>query len=843
MYQNIYVEKSKDSKPTIHLWDDKVGYQKFQYKPYAYMKSPSGTYRSLYGDKLKKVNFWTKEDLEKGDVFESDVPIETRVLVDQYSDSDEPSTGHREVYFDIEVEVKDGFPNPKIAANKITSIALYDKVMDEYSVYILSSISNRKKDNVIIESFQSEEELLQRFYQKYLEINPTILSGWNIDGFDIPYLYNRTVRVLGEQFAKTLSPIGQVYFNDRQDRFRIAGVSCLDYLPLYRKFTYTQQSSYRLDYIGQLEVGIGKVEYEGTLNDLYKNDINKFIEYNLVDVKIVKALDDKLKFIDLVRGVGHLGHIPYEDVFFSSRYLEGAILVYMKSIGVVAPNKAFGAKYNKDEKFAGAYVKDPIPGRYDWVFDLDLTSMYPSTIMTLNISPETKLGKLTGWNAEEFLKGTPKTYTLTVDGKEKGKYNQDELKEMFDNNKVSVSSNGVLYRCDKPGLIPVLLEKWFNERVEYKRLMKKHSDEGNNEKFSYFKRRQHIQKIILNSLYGVLGLPIFRFYDVDNAEATTTTGQELIKFTEKIANKYYNDKLGDTEDYCIYTDTDSVFYSAVPLVKKEHPNADLNDDKFMTEKILETAKVVQDFINESYNLFASKLLNVKGKHRFDIRQECVAKSAFWVTKKRYGQWIINEGGFECDKLDVKGLDIVRSNFPPAMRDVMTGVLKDILSGEDKSIIDEKILSFKTNMKTMDIDKIALPTGVKGFKKYIDKRYTNKNVYGDGNMFTDLYKGTPVHVKASIKYNDLLSHFGLENIERIKDGNKIKWVYLKKNTYGLDAIAFKGYDDPEEIMSFIKQHIDCDKLYKGAMEKKVKVFYEALKWELPIDKKNTLERFF
>ena len=831
MYQNIFVKKNKNGSPEIHLWDDKTGYSKFQYKPYAYLKSQSGTYRSLYGDKLKKVNFWTQDDLENGRVFESDVPIETRFLVDQYEDSNEPSVGHREVYFDIEVEVKDGFPDPKRADNKITAIALYDKVADKYSCFILGDVPNTD----VVESFRSEEELLQRFYQKYLEINPTILSGWNIDNFDIPYLYNRTTKVLGYQFANTLSPIGEVYFNDRQDRFRIAGVSSLDYFRLYRLFTYTQQSSYRLDFIGQLEVGIGKIEYEGTLDDLYRDDINKYVEYNLNDVKIVKALDDKLKFIELAIGVSHLGHISYEDIFFSSRYLEGAILVYTKSIGVVAPNKKFGAKMKSgDEKFAGAYVKDPKPGRYDWVFDLDLTSMYPSTIMTLNISPETKLGKLVGWDAEEFIKGTTKTYTLVVDDKEKGKYNQDELKNMFDNNKVSISSNGVLYRNDKKGLIPILLEKWFNERVEYKKLMKKHGDDGNDEQYGYFKRRQHIQKIILNSLYGVLGLPVFRFYDLDNAEATTLTGQTLIKFTEKITNHYYNTELGDKEDYCIYTDTDSVFYPALPLVKKRYPNADITDDKFMTEQILSVAKEVQDYINKSYDVFAVRMLNVKGSHRFDIKQECIAKAAFWVTKKRYGQWIINDGGVTCAKLDVKGLDIVRSNFPTAMRHLMSLTLKGILSNEDKDIIDDRIIDFKKSMKNNKIEDIALPTGVKGLKKYI--------VSGKSGILSNLKLGTPAHVKASVRYNDLLKYLKEDNIEPIRDRSKIKWVYLKDNPLGLESIAFKGYDDPRKILDIIEKYIDCDKLYKGALEKKIKMFYEALGWDLPIDKKNTIHRF-
>jgi DNA polymerase elongation subunit (family B) len=371
--------------------------------------------------------------------------------------------------------------------------------------------------------------------------------------------------------------------------------------------------------------------------------------------------------------------------------------------------------------------------------------------------------------------------------------------------------------------------------------MKKYGDEKNDEQYNYFKRRQHIQKIILNSLYGVLGLPVFRFYDIDNAEATTTTGQDLIKFTEKIANSYYNKKLGDKEDYCIYTDTDSVFYSAIPLVKNDYPNADLSDDKFMTKKILETAEIIQEFINQSYDLFAKKFLNCD-KHRFDIKQECIAKSAFWVTKKRYGQWIINDGGVTCDRLDVKGLDIVRSNFPPAFRKLMTDVLQGILSNTDKEILDDTIMSFKKKMKTLPIEEIALPTGVKNLNKFADKRYGNKKIYGNQGIFTSMYKGTPVHVKAAWVYNDLLKHFGLNNVEKIKNSEKIKWVYLKQNPLSIAQIAFKGYDDPKEIMDYIKKYIDHNKLFDKALQKKIDMFYDSMNWVL-VDKENTLERFF
>ena len=329
---------------------------------------------------------------------------------------------------------------------------------------------------------------------------------------------------------------------------------------------------------------------------------------------------------------------------------------------------------------------------------------------------------------------------------------------------------------------------------------------------------------------------MFRFYDIDNAEATTTTGVKLIQFTEKIANHYYNQILKTKEDYCIYTDTDSVFYSAIPLVKQRFPNADLSDDKFMTEQILEIADEVQSYINKSYVYFAQKFLNVKGEHRFDIKQEVIAKSAFWVTKKRYGQWIINDGGLECEKMDVKGLDIVRSSFPPAFQKFMSNVLKAILHNIDKDKIDGFILKFKKSLDTNDIIDISLPSGVKGIKKYSQK--------GKGkDMFTTMKSGAPVHVKASVSYNDLLKHFKANHLEPIKDHSKIKWVYLKNNPFQLDAIAYKGYDDPDELMDFIHKYIDRDKLFDRALTKKIRMFYDALSWDMPVDKENTVERFF
>ena len=552
----------------MHIWDDKAGYHTFRYKKYAYVKNRVGTYISLYGDKLKRINKWDKDQPE---LFESDVNPEIRVLVDNYTDSDEVSEGHRVMIFDIEVEVTDGFPDPKKAENKITSIAFNDPLLDKYFCYVLDPDNKLKPNNSddTIESFKDEYDLLNAFFRKYMEIQPTILTGWNVEFFDVCYLYNRAIQVVGQEVANVLSPINQVQWSDFQNRYKIAGVSTLDYLALYKRFTFSQRSSYRLDAIGEYEVGEKKVEYEGTLNELYENDIDKFVEYNLQDVKLVKKIDDKLDFIEIARGLAHLGHCPYEDVFMSSRYLEGAILVYLKKQNIIAPNKPPRPKKFSNDKFVGAYVQDPIKGKHNWVYDLDITSMYPSCIMSLNISPETKLGKIEGWNPEEFLKeNNKKTYSITQGEKLLGRFTETELKKFLDEKDVGVATNGVMYRSDKDGLLPALLRKWFDERVEYRKLSKKFHEDGDIEKSEYFDRRQYLQKVVLNSLYGVLGLSVFRFYDVDNAEAVTYTGQSLIKFTKKIANSFYNKELGDDKNYCIYIDTDSVFYSALPLVKK-----------------------------------------------------------------------------------------------------------------------------------------------------------------------------------------------------------------------------------------------------------------------------------
>jgi len=343
----------------------------------------------------------------------------------------------------------------------------------------------------------------------------------------------------------------------------------------------------------------------------------------------------------------------------------------------------------------------------------------------------------------------------------------------------------------------------------------------------------------LNSLYGVLGLPAFRFYDVDNAEAVTTTGQTVIKSTADMANIKYNKELGTTgEDFNIYIDTDSVFFSAVPLLNHRYPNWKEMGDTEIALKVDAIAGETQDFLNNFYDILAEKVFNVaKEKHRFQIKKEFVSRSGIWIAKKRYAQWIIAENGLPVDRLDVKGLDVVRSSYPAQFRKFMSSVLIDILKGNTEQELTDKIHDFKKALSQMDVVSIAKNSAVKELSKYIPKKKDNRAMF-------QFNSGTPAHVKAAIAHNQLLVHFKCPTKhEPMRDGDKIKCDYLKQNPFGLDAVGFKGYNDPEEIMDLVKTYIDYDKIFERELLKKLEDFYGALGWGEVLSSQKTAEQFF
>jgi len=912
MYKNIFVDKKSE---TIFIWDDKQGLVTLPLSSvhYAYKKKVGGRYKSIYGDELEKVSQFHPRDPS---LFESDVPVETKVLIDAYQDSDEPSEGHSIVFFDIEIDTEGGFGSVSTADKEITAISLYDKTTDTCYAMIVDPENKIKESTKEIKgwfnpkleqktkiktlSYSDEDSLLLAFLNKWEEIQPTIITGWNIDFFDTPYLYNRIKKTLGDKNAKRLSPIGICYFNSWNKKMVIAGVSCLDYILLYKKFRMKTKASYTLGAIGKDEVGIDKIQYDGSLNTLYKSDIEKYIEYNINDVCIVAAIDDKFKYIDLAQNICHVGHVSYENFHMSSRYLEGAILVYLRrNGGFIAPNKPVDGKEeyesqleDDEDGFEGAFVKPPVPGQYDWVYDLDLTSMYPNIIISLNISPETKMGKINKISLNELSADKKKKELIKtnegsdepIEGEELDlwiknnlhsfdiinhiknnivdyeiggtKYSKDEFKNLLNETKYSLSSNGVLYNQEKLGVIPTILIKWFEERVQMRELAKKYAKEKNDTLYNFYNQRQQVQKILLNSMYGVLGLPIFRFYDKDNAEAVTLTGVDIIKTTDGVINQYYKQILNKEIDYVVYSDTDSCFVQAEPLIDHLFPDIDKKDEKQMSEAILKVTSKVQSFVNAFYDVMAKNFFNlykpqfklkrdgqlVDTVHTFEAKQELISKSAFWLAKKRYCQFVINKEGRMLDEpeLEVKGIDVVRSSFPKKFQSFMKSFIIEILKKTEKDVIDQLILDFKTKLKDFDVFDVAKNTSVKFMSQKGDKDYNPKS-----RKSFEIVKGTPAQAKAALHYNDLIKQLGLEKkFEPIYHGSKIKWVYTKQNEYALECMAMKGDgSDPKKILEFIKKYIDREALYTKELRSKLEDFYRIKSWDYPTENTKKAKEFF
>ena len=911
MYQNIYCDRKNN---ITHIWDDTKNYYSFPTIKYAYKLKNDGNYTSIYGHKLEKVIDYNEND---PNLFESDVPVETKTLVDLYPESDEPSTGHHTGVIDIEVSTTGGFPSMENADKEITGISLYDYVTRTCYTFILDKekkLSNTEKEvdawypkdwkdpigkeKVVILSFEDEDDLLISFMDKWQECAFTIMTGWNCDYFDFPYLYLRIKNCLGMKAAKCLSPIGACYINGFSKKLTIGGISVIDYMLLYKKFSGKMEPTYALGPIGQKTVGLNKIQYHGDLNDLYKTDINKFLEYNIRDIQIVVALDRKFKFIDLARNICHAGHVPYENFHIPSKYLDGAILTYLKrNGGMIAPNKPANGREEYEEKieegeegFSGAYVKEPIPGRYNWVFDLDIEAQYPSIIMSLNISPETKASKITKVDYNDDVKSEKLKSVLKeieeMDKKTKDKlwsnetekeeyiqkrciefdmefhvrgkletyylgqsnYTSEEFKELIEKSNYSLSSNGILYRQDVVGVIPSILIQWFQQRKDLRKKAAEYKKIDDIEQYNFYNRRQQIYKVFLNSLYGVLGLSIWRFYDLDNAEATTSTGVDIIQTTSKAINIYYKQVLETDEDgdWVLYADTDSCFVNSIPIIKKRFPDIDVNNDDEMTKAIMKVTTEIQIYVNRFYDIMAKKFFNLN-KHRFYAKQEVISKSSFWLAKKRYVQWIIHEEGvlLKEPRMEVKGIDIVRSSFPLSFRRFMDSFFRKFLTNSPKEELNEMILKFREDIKTFDVLDIAKNTSV----KFVSQDGT-KNYNPESRRPFNFEKGTPAQVKACLVYNDLLLKLGLETkCESIKHGQKIKWVYVQRNEFGVDAIAFKGDgNDADAILDIINKLVDRKKMFEQELKSKFsnekgEGIYDVLKWRFPSESSKLAESFF
>jgi DNA polymerase elongation subunit (family B) len=556
MYKKCYTQKIKDNKYKVFLWDD-IGYDEIIWYNASYVEDNEGDLKGINGEKLKKTTNW---DRNTPNLHFHDMKPHQKYLVERYGTADEPSTSHKELFFDIECEIGGALTEEYIesAPMPITSIAWWDKQEDWWSILILdkkSELNHTKAKNKEIIPCKTESELLGKFLEKFREIDPDILIGYNSDFFDIPYLYYRMCNVLGKDWADHLSPIGKVnakknneYFFKRNQFVDIIGVESLDYIRLHKKYSWKDEPSWKLDAIGEKYTGIGKVEYEGNLDQLFESDIHKFIQYNFRDVEILKLLDEKLQYIALTKNLSHKGKHNYSEVYANSVTQDGAISAYLLSQGIIPPARHANPKAKKG--YAGGYLFCPKAGLYKYMFDEDLTSLYPSIIMSLNIGRETFVGRIIDADdrnnrlgLNDLKKRDPEEELLIRNSKDKStRVNVGRLVAMIEQNNFSISANGSIFSTEKESTLSTVLNKWFDERVDYKNKMKKAFKSGDKVMGDYYYLMQYTMKILLNSLYGATALPGFRYGLPESilSEAITLSGHRIIQESALCANKHMN---------------------------------------------------------------------------------------------------------------------------------------------------------------------------------------------------------------------------------------------------------------------------------------------------------------
>ena len=719
---------------------------------------------------------------------------------------------------DIEVSSERGFPDVESASEEILAITIQDYTTKKITTWGVKPFFNKQK-NVTYYHCPTEQELLSHFIHFWMADVPDVVTGWNIQLYDIPYICKRLNRVLGEKMMKRFSHWGLVTENEvvikgrKQTTFDVGGLTQLDYLDLYKKFTYKAQESYRLDYIAEVELGQKKLDHSefDTFKDFYTKGWQKFIEYNIVDVELVDRLEDKMKLIELALTMAYDAKVNYIDVFYQVRMWDNIIYNYLKKRDIVIPPRI---RADKNEKYAGAYVKEPIPGKYDWVVSFDLNSLYPHLMMQYNISPETLV--------EE------RHPTVSVD-----KILEEQLSfEMYKN--YAVCANGAMYRKDVRGFLPELMEKMYGERKVFKKKMldakqqyEKTPTKALEKEIARCNNIQMAKKISLNSAYGAIGNQYFRYYKLANAEAITLSGQVSIRWIEGRMNQYLNNLLQtEGEDYVIASDTDSIYLNLEPLVTKFF--GDKSSDKTKIVSILD--KICQDklepFIEKSYQDLANYVSAYDQK--MQMKRENIADRGIWTAKKRYilNVWDSEGVRYEDAKLKMMGIEAVKSSTPAPCRKMIKDALKLMMNGTEEDVIDF-IDKSREEFKKLPPEQISFPRSVSDVVKY--------------KSHSDIYiKGTPIHCRGALLYNHYILKNKLDNkYSLIQNGEKIKFCYLKKpNSIHENVISFIQ-DFPKELD--IDKYIDYDLQFEKSFVEPLKAILDAIGWN--VEKTVNLELFF
>jgi DNA polymerase elongation subunit (family B) len=722
------------------------------------------------------------------------------------------------VTLDIEVASESGFPDVESCSEEILAISIQDYTTKKIVTWGVKPFNN-VRDDVTYHCCESEYALLNSFINYWMIDVPDVVTGWNIQLYDIPYICKRLNRVLGEKLMKRLSnwglvTEGEIFITGRKHiTFDIGGLTQLDYLNLYKKFTYKAQESYRLDYIAEVELGQKKLDHSefNTFKDFYTKGWQKYIEYNIVDVELVDRLEDKMKLIELALTMAYDAKVNYADVFYQVRVWDTIIYNYLKKRDIVIPPKS---KSQKNEKYAGAYVKEPIPGKYDWVVNFDLNSLYPHLIMQFNVSPETLVDE--------------RHPTVTVDKI----LNQELTFEMYKD--YAVCPNGAMYRKDVRGFLPELMEKMYNDRVVYKEKMiaakKEYQKKKTKELEKEIARCNNIQmakKISLNSAYGAIGNQYFRYYKLANAEAITLSGQVAIRWIESKMNIYLN-KLLKTEDvdYVIASDTDSIYLHMGPLVETVYKGREKTTEGVVSflDKICQME--LEKYIESCYQELA-EYMNAYDQ-KMQMKRENIADRGIWTAKKRYilNVWDSEGVRYTEPKLKMMGIEAVKSSTPAPCRKMIKDALKLMMNGTEEDVI-AFIDNARKEFRQLPPEQISFPRSASDVNKY----KSSSTIYS---------KGTPIHVRGALLFNHYIKEAKLTNkYSLIQNGEKIKFIYLKKPNIIHENIISFIQEFPKELN--LDKYIDYELQFEKAFLEPLKIILDSIGWN--IEKTVNLELFF
>ena len=735
------------------------------------------------------------------------------------------------VSFDIEVDIRDGYPNMDTADKEITSIAYHSSREDIY--YVLGrkdydktkTVTDIPLEKIQFVKFESETALLQYFMKLWTTDYPDVVTGWNVEYFDIQYIVTRIIRLLGEETAKRMSPNKSIRQTSREIfgkmayTYYISGVAIIDYMDCFKKFGYKYgpQESYKLDHIAYVVLGETKIDYSeyGSLTALYDENPQLYLDYNLKDTQLIARLEEETGLLALVMTVAYDGGVNYGDAFGTVGIWESTIYRKLMNDKIVPPLKGGPGMVAGD--LVGGYVKDPKVGMHPWVVSFDLNSLYPHLMLQYNMSPETYMD-----GEREYV-----TQDMVLNG---------EYKSRFDDR--SVAANGVCFDNRKVGVIPTIIDEYYNNRSVIKKQMIVAEQQFEVEKdpvelkrlkreINQLHNSQMSIKIAMNSLYGATANKYFLYYINEMAEAITTSGQLGIRYAEKSVNDYLNKTLGTTDhDYIIYIDTDSIYVDFGPLIKEVFGTTDIDKDK--GEEFLDRvcSTKIEQIIEDGYEKLAADL----GTYRnaMVMKREKITNRAIFVAKKRYILNTLNSEGVHYDtpKVSVTGLESVRSSTPEICRSKLKKCF-EIIMNEDEEVTQGFIRDFKEEFKSLTPEKIAKTSGCNDIIKYQNK--------------DTLYrKGTPMHVRGAILYNSFLKEKGLDKkFETIKGGDKVKLLYLKvPNPLRENVIAVPGLL-PKQLG--LHQYVDTEVQFEKVFLSPIQSILDAVGWSA--EKKDTLDAFF